>query len=94
MKKFDFDRAADELVASNFFVKLEVNDAVDRRARQIIKKFPQHFSFTDATSIAIMEREDIRNIFSFDRHFEWYPIRKGHGTTFLTRHPSSNTPMV
>jgi len=93
MRKSEFDRAADELILSTFLANLEINDDVNRRALEIVNKFPRHFSFTDATSLALMERERIRHVFSFDHKFEWYPLRAGHTNVFLTRHPSS-VPLV
>jgi predicted nucleic acid-binding protein len=91
MPKFQFDRAADELVKGPLFEVLEIDAAVNLRARRIMDDFHPHFSFTDATTLALIERENIRNIFSFDRAFEWYPITSGHTKTFLVRHPSSGT---
>jgi predicted nucleic acid-binding protein len=89
MRNMDFDRAADELALARFLRILPINGAVNVRAREIISKYERRFSFTDATSLAILEREGIRNIFSFDRDFERYPMKVGHTTIFLSCHPSS-----
>jgi predicted nucleic acid-binding protein len=72
-----------------FFAVLEISDAVNLRARQIMHKFHPHYSFTDATNLALIERENIRNIFSFDQAFDWYPLTSGHTKIFLARHPSA-----
>ena len=43
------------------------------RAHQIVAShLDKDYSYTDATSFAIMERLGIRRAFSFDRHFEQY----------------------
>lgn len=45
----------------------------EERAHQIIAShLDKEYSYTDATSFAIMERLGIRRVFSFDRHFEQY----------------------
>lgn len=47
--------------------------ADEQRARDIIRRYvDKDFSFVDATSISIMERMELRSVFSFDRHFEQY----------------------
>jgi predicted nucleic acid-binding protein len=52
-------------------------DAVSAVDEQIAVEIISHhadkeYSYTDATSFAIMERLGIRRAFSFDRHFEQY----------------------
>lgn len=51
--------------------------AVDEeRARAIICTFTdKEFSYTDATTFAIMERLNLEYAFSFDRHFRQFGIR-------------------
>jgi predicted nucleic acid-binding protein len=40
-------------------------------ALRLFAKYPdQHVSFTDCISFALMKRERIHRVFSFDRHFE------------------------
>jgi predicted nucleic acid-binding protein len=52
-------------------VRVSVGD--ERRARQIIAEYAdKDFSFTDATSFAVMERLQIGTAFSFDRNFIQY----------------------
>ena len=47
----------------------------EKKAKSIIEKYEdKDFSYTDATSFAIMERLKITKAFSFDRHFEQYGI--------------------
>lgn len=48
----------------------------EQRAREIIRKFTDKtFSYTDATSFAVMERLAIKAVFGFDPHFEQYGFR-------------------
>jgi len=45
----------------------------ESRAEQIIRQYDDKtFSYTDATSFAVMERLRIRRAFAFDRHFKQY----------------------
>jgi predicted nucleic acid-binding protein len=58
---------------------VRVTQADERRARAIITQYDdKDFSFTDATSFAIMDRLRIGHAFSADRHFAQY------GLTLLT----------
>ncbi len=42
-----------------------------RQALRLMKKFAdQGISFTDCISAVLMKREELKNVFSFDRHFE------------------------
>ena len=42
-------------------------------AREIIERFPdQDFSLVDGTSFAVMEREGVNRVFTFDSHFRIY----------------------
>jgi predicted nucleic acid-binding protein len=50
-----------------------VAHADEIRAREIIQTYQDRsFSYTDATSFAVMERLGIRRAFAFDKHFEQY----------------------
>ena len=52
-------------------LKVELSDLA--QAREIIKRFPdQNFSLVDATSFAVMEREEISTAFTFDPRFRIY----------------------
>lgn len=56
-----------------------VSESDESQAREIVLSYQdKDFSYTDATSFAIMERLGISTVFAFDRHFEQYgfpPIR-------------------
>ena len=50
---------------------LYVDEEVFRRAWNIFQAFPEKtLSFTDATSIALIEKYGIKYIMSFDKHFD------------------------
>jgi predicted nucleic acid-binding protein len=52
-------------------ILLDESDEI--RAREIIDQYrDKDFSYTDATSFAVMERLGIHHAFSFDRHFKQY----------------------
>ena len=55
---------------SNSIIWLPVDAQVRRAALPWMKKFSDRsVSFVDATSFVLMRRENIRHVFSFDRHF-------------------------
>lgn len=48
----------------------------ERAAKEIIRKYAdKSFSYTDATSFAVMERLGLRTAFAFDPHFRQYGFR-------------------
>jgi predicted nucleic acid-binding protein len=50
-----------------------VHIADELKARDILRAYTdKSFSYTDATSFAVMERLRIRRAFAFDKHFEQY----------------------
>ena len=54
-------------------------------AWQIINTFhDQTFSFTDATTFAVMERLGIERVFTFDRHFLIYRYGSGRKKAFIS----------
>jgi predicted nucleic acid-binding protein len=56
-----------------------VREADEARAREIIRHLSdKDYSYTDATSFAIMERLHIKEIFSFDQHFAQYGFTPVH----------------
>lgn len=63
--------------SSTTLIRVSVKD--EQRARAIIEQYDDKpFSFTDATSFAVMERPGIAHAFTFDHHFAQ------HGFTLLT----------
>jgi len=47
----------------------------EERAKEIIRRYTDKtFSYTDATSFAVMERLDLRDAFGFDPHFQQYGL--------------------
>lgn len=52
-----------------------VNLHDEERAKEIIRRYTDKtFSYTDATSFAVMERLGIREAFAFDPHFQQYGL--------------------
>jgi len=48
----------------------------EKKAREIIERYDDKtFSYTDATSFALMERLEIKDAFAFDAHFRQYGLR-------------------
>lgn len=48
----------------------------ERKAREIIQRYEDKtFSYTDATSFALMERLSLTEAFAFDAHFRQYGLR-------------------
>lgn len=53
-----------------------VTPADEEHARVIIRRYDdKRFSYTDATSFAVMERLQIQAAFTFDRNFGQYGLR-------------------
>jgi uncharacterized protein len=53
-----------------------VNPQDEERARQIIGRYTdKNFSYTDATSFAVMERLRFGEAFAFDPHFQQYGLK-------------------
>jgi len=53
-----------------------VNPQDEERAREIINRYTDKtFSYTDATSFAVMERLHLGEAFAFDPHFQQYGFR-------------------
>lgn len=50
-------KSADELIVPDFFCCLAVDDTINVRVDQIIRKFRRRFSYTDATILALLERD-------------------------------------
>ena len=50
--------------------------ADEERAKGIIQRFTdKSFSYTDATSFAVMERLGVKQAFAFDAHFQQYGLK-------------------
>jgi predicted nucleic acid-binding protein len=63
-----------ELVASATTI-VRVSAADERRAQQILEQYTdKSFSYTDATSFAVMERLHIAQVFTFDDDFSQYGL--------------------
>lgn len=63
----DFDQGSTTVV--------RVSDADEHRARAIIDQYTDKtFSYTDATSFAVMERLGITHAFTYDRNFTQYGL--------------------
>jgi len=53
------------------------------KARRIVDRFSdQDFSLVDASSFAVMEREKIKSVFTFDSHFRVYRFGKDNRQYF------------
>jgi uncharacterized protein len=63
-----------ELIKNNPLIALHRVSAEDEeKAFEILKQYgDKGFSFTDATSFAVMERLGLTNAFAFDEHFSQY----------------------
>jgi predicted nucleic acid-binding protein len=54
-------------------ITVRVEEVDELRARSVIERYrDKSFSFTDATSFAVMERLGINRAFTFDHHFRQY----------------------
>jgi predicted nucleic acid-binding protein len=54
---------------------VRIDAAAERRALEILRTYrDKDFSFTDATSFAVMDRLGIREAFTFDHHFRQYGL--------------------
>ena len=53
-----------------------VTPADEKKAKEIIQRYTdKEFSYTDATSFAVMERLGITAAFVFDTHFKQYGLK-------------------
>ncbi|HEY7295584.1 MAG TPA: VapC toxin family PIN domain ribonuclease [Dehalococcoidia bacterium] len=68
-------RFLDELAAGSTVI-IRIRAVDEQRAQAIIRQFAdKRFSFTDATSFAVMDRLRIAQAFTFDRNFSQFGLR-------------------
>lgn len=66
-------RLLTDIIESPATTPVRVTAADEDRARTIIRQYTdKRFSYTDATSFAVMERLRLTQVFSFDRDFAQY----------------------
>ena len=54
-----------------------VTEEDEERAKEIVLRYAdKSFSFTDATSFAVMQRLRLRRAFAFDRHFQQFGFER------------------
>jgi predicted nucleic acid-binding protein len=69
-------RLARNWLLSNIWVVERVTADDEATARDIIRKYTDKtFSYTDATSFAVMDRLGLRTAFAFDPHFRQYGLQ-------------------
>lgn len=67
------DDVARRWLRENVWTIERVSEEDEHEARQIIERYSDKtFSFTDATSFAVMRRRGLRTAFAFDPHFRQY----------------------
>lgn len=60
----------DKIEASPRILKIYSDHQLETMAKEILRKYAdQHFTYTDAVSFAHMRQQDIKQAFSFNRHF-------------------------
>lgn len=69
-------RAGDPVKIEQLWV---TKDTIDKAVPIYFRFIEQHFSITDCTSLILMEKHDIRAVFTFDDHYKIYTYNKGHG---------------
>jgi predicted nucleic acid-binding protein len=76
LRKIGRDKAIDYIENLKKTAEIERISMIDeKRAWEIILKYKdKDFSYTDATSFALMERLELSEAFAFDDHFEQYGL--------------------
>ena len=71
-KTVDFKLKLDDLIDSNLVIIIHVTPDIERAGWEVFERFnrDKSWSFTDCISKVIMDRFNIREAFTFDRHFE------------------------
>lgn len=68
-------KAREWLLTNNWPVE-RVSELDEKEALRILKKYSdKDFSYTDATSFALMKRLSFDLVFTYDRHFSQYGLR-------------------
>ena len=68
-------------IARDWFLKQiwpiePITDVDEKKAREIIQRYEDKtFSYTEATSFALMERLGLKDVFAFDIHFRQYGLK-------------------
>ncbi|HEY9792507.1 MAG TPA: PIN domain-containing protein [Candidatus Obscuribacterales bacterium] len=72
----EFLRRTDEAEGKQPSLEItSVDRSLEQQARRMLVKFAdQDLSYTDATSLALIQQRKISQAFSFDRHFRLLPI--------------------
>lgn len=60
----------DAILNSKAIELLRVDEDIFKEAWKIFKKYDQGFSFTDCASFALMKKNNIDRVFTFDKHFD------------------------
>jgi predicted nucleic acid-binding protein len=70
-----FWRAMQSAQDENLLSVLRVDEDIWREAMEIFEKYSdQDFSFTDCTSFVLARRENLEDVFTFDRHFSIFGL--------------------
>jgi predicted nucleic acid-binding protein len=75
LSRLGADRAR-EWLAKQIWPIESVTPVDEKKAKEIIQRYlDKSFSYTDATSFAVMERLNLREAFAFDPHFRQYGFK-------------------
>jgi predicted nucleic acid-binding protein len=75
LSRLGADTARDWLLTQIWPIE-PLNPTDEKKAREIIQRYgDKTFSYTDATSFAVMERLHVGEAFAFDPHFQQYGLK-------------------